>query len=66
MANPNSLAIQLISRICVIAFFWGVAWVAGWLTRWSIAFYLIGSLGTIAGIHGIIREIRFQRNYKPY
>ena len=63
--NPNSLSTQLISRILVIALSWGAAWVVGWLTGWSIAFYLIGALGTIMGIQGIIREIRFQRSYRP-
>jgi hypothetical protein len=63
--NPNSLSTQLISRVCVIAMFWGAAWGVGWLTGSNIAFYLIGALGTIIGIQGIIREIRFQRNYRP-
>ncbi len=64
LKNPNSLSTQLVSRVLVIAMFWGIAWGVGWLTGSSIAFYLIGALGTIMGIKGIIREIRFQRNYR--
>jgi hypothetical protein len=62
--NPNNLSIQLLSRVVVIAMFWGVAWCVGWLTGSSIAFYLIGGLGTVMGVQGIIRKIRFRRNYR--
>ena len=62
--EPNSLSTQLVTRVLVIAMFWGVAWGIGWLAGSSIAFYLIGALGTVMGIQGIIREIRFQRNYR--
>jgi hypothetical protein len=62
--EPNSLSTQLLSRVLVIAMFWGVAWGVGWITGSSIAFYVIGALGTVMGIHGIIREVRFQRNYR--
>jgi hypothetical protein len=62
--DPNSLSTQLISRLLVIAMFWGIAWGVGWFTGSSIGFYLIGALGTIMGLLGIVREIRFQRNYK--
>jgi hypothetical protein len=62
--DPNSLSTQLISRVLVIALFWGIAWGIGWLTGSNLAFYLIGALGTVIGVQGIVREIRFQRNYK--
>jgi hypothetical protein len=62
--DPNSLWTQLISRVLVIAIFWGIAWGVGWLTGSNIAFYLIGALGTVIGVQGIVREVRFQRNYK--
>jgi hypothetical protein len=62
--DPNSLSTQLISRVLVIAMSWGIAWGVGWLAGSNIAFYLIGALGTVVGVRGIVREIRFQRNYK--
>ena len=62
--DPNSLSTQLLSRVLVIATFWGVGWGVGWLTGSSIAFYFIGALGTVVGIRGIIREIKFQRTYR--
>jgi predicted phage tail protein len=65
LEDPNSLATQLIARVCVIAMFWGGAWGVGWLAGSSIVFYLIGALGTVMGIQGIIREIRLQRRYRP-
>jgi hypothetical protein len=62
--DPNSLSTQLIARALVIAAFWGIAWGVGWVTESNVAFYLIGALGTLMGIQGMVREIRFQRNYK--
>ena len=63
-SDPNSLSTQLISRVLVIATFWGIAWGVGWLTGSRIAFYLVGALGTVVGVRDIVREIRFQRNYR--
>ena len=61
LENRNSLSTQLLSRVLVIAMFWAVAWGVGWLTGSNVLLYLIGALGTVMGIQGIIREIRFQR-----
>jgi hypothetical protein len=63
--DPNSLSTQLITRVFMIAVWWVAAWGVSWLTGSSFAFYLIGAFGTIMGIQGAVREIRFQRNYRP-
>ncbi len=57
--NPNSSSTRLLARLLVIAMSWGAAWVIGWFTGSSVAFYLIGALGTVIGVGGIVQEIRF-------